>query len=296
MKILLIGKNGQVGWELQRSLMPLGEVIALARDECDLSLPETLPAIIQNIKPDIIVNAAAYTAVDKAEEEEKLAYTINSISVGILAEEAKKLDALLIHYSTDYVFDGTGEGPYTEEDETNPINVYGQSKLAGEKLIQQEGIDYIIFRTSWVFASRGSNFAKTMLRLAAERDELKVVSDQSGAPTSAELIADITALVLQQLVANPDLIRKKSGVYHLVASGKTSWYGYAQYVLKTAIDLGRSLKVSSDQVVPVITADFSMPANRPMNSCLDTKKLCLAFCVTLPDWSYYVERTLHEIL
>jgi len=296
MKILLIGKNGQVGWELQRSLMPLGEVIALDRSQCDLSFPETIPAIVQRVKPNIIVNAAAYTAVDKAEEEEELATAINSTSVGVLAEEAKKLNALLLHYSTDYVFDGTKKTPYIEEDETNPLNVYGQSKLSGEKLIQQAELGYIIFRTSWVFATRGSNFAKTMLRLASERDELKVVADQFGAPTSAELIADITALVIQQFIINPQLIGEKSGVYHLAASGKTNWHGYAQHVLKIASDLGCALKVLPEQVIPIATADFPMPAKRPMNSCIDTSKLQLAFGVTLPDWSYYVDRTLNEII
>jgi len=296
MKILLLGKNGQVGWELQRSLMPLGEVIALDRSQCDLSHPETIPSIVQNIKPDIIVNAAAYTAVDKAEEEEELATAINSISVGVLAEEARKLNALLVYFSTDYVFDGLKNTPYTEEDATNPLSAYGRSKLAGEKTIQASGCRYLIFRTSWVFASRGSNFIKTMLRLAAEREELKVVADQIGSPTSAELIADITALVIQQLIINPQLIKEKSGIYHLAASGKTNWHGYAQHVLKVASNLGHVLKVLPEQVVPIATADFPMPAKRPMNSCLDTSKLHLAFGLTLPDWQHYVDRALTEIL
>ncbi len=247
---MLTGANGQVGWELARSLMPLGEVIALNRKQCDLSLPETIPNIVQEIKPDVVVNAAAYTAVDKAEEEEGVAATINGTSVGVLAEEAKKSNALFIHYSTDYVFDGTKSTPYTEEDVPNPLSVYGKSKLAGEEAIKQSGCEYLIFRTSWVYAARGSNFAKTMLRLARERDELKVVDDQLGAPTSAELIADVTALILHQLHIGNIPASHVTGTYNLAAGGLTSWHGYAQFVIGMALEAGMPLKAVMDDVLP----------------------------------------------
>jgi len=292
-RIMLTGASGQVGWELARSLLPLGEVIALSRQQCDLSRPETIPAIVQDVKPDVIVNAAAYTAVDKAEEEEELATIINGASVGVLAEEAKKINALLVHYSTDYVFDGTKTSPYTEEDNPHPINAYGRSKLVGENAIQQVGGKYLIFRTSWVYASRGSNFAKTMLRLASEQDELKVVADQFGAPTSAELIADITALVLFQCKINP---KQGSGIFHLTASGKTSWHGYAQLILETAVKKGGSTRVLPDEVVPIETLDYPLPAKRPANSYLGTKKLQSAFKLILPQWQHYAERAVIEIV
>ena len=296
MKIMLTGANGQVGWELARSLMPLGEVIALNRKQCDLSQPELLPEIVHKIQPDVIVNAAAYTAVDKAEEEEALATTINGTAVGVLAEEAKKRDALLVHYSTDYVFDGTKATPYTEDDTPNPINAYGRSKLAGENAVQQVAGDYLIFRTSWVYASRGANFAETMLRLARERDELRVVDDQFGAPTSAELIADVTALALFRIKFNPIVAKQTSGIYHLIASGKTSWHGYTQWVLETAIKNGQSLRVSPDQVVAIPTVEFPLPAKRPANSCMETSKLRSTFDMVLPQWQQYVERAVQEIL
>ncbi len=293
MRIMLIGVNGQVGWELARSLMPLGEVIPLTRQQCDLSLPETIPAIVQEIKPDVIVNAAAYTAVDKAEEEEALATIINGIAVGVLAEEAKKQNALLIYYSTDYVFDGTKTSPYTEEDIPNPINAYGRSKLAGEKAIQQVNGKYLIFRTSWVYAPRGANFAKTMLRLASERDELRVVADQFGAPTSAELIADVTALILCQFKIKHKLT---SGIYHLTASGKTSWFGYAQLVLENAARSGQNLRISSEQIEPITTAEFQLPAKRPANSCMKTDKLKSTFDIVFPQWQKHIERSIVETL
>ena len=296
MKILLFGKNGQVGWELNRSLQPLGEVVALTRQEADFSKPESLRLIVQSIKPDVIVNAVAYTAVDKAEEEESLATTINSTAVGVLAEEAKNINALLIHYSTDYVFDGSKTTPYTEDDTPCPINAYGRSKLAGEEAIRASGCKHLIFRTSWVYAARGNNFAKTMLRLAIERDELKVIADQVGAPTSAELIADVTALVLYRMIMNPTLLDKASGTYNLASAGETSWYGFAQLVLKIAIKNGYSLRVLPDQIIPISTADYKVSAKRPLNSCLDTTKVQVAFEVVLPVWQQHFVRVADEFL
>jgi dTDP-4-dehydrorhamnose reductase len=295
MRIMLTGANGQVGWELSRSLMPLGEVIALTRSQCDLSRPETIPGIVQEINPDVIVNAAAYTAVDKAEEEEGLATTINGTSVGVIAEEARKLNALLIHYSTDYVFDGKKTEPYTEEDIPNPINAYGRSKLAGEEAVRKVGGKHLIFRTSWVYAARGHNFIKTMLHLARERDELKVVADQFGAPTSAELIADVTALVLYRISNISTKIEQASDTYHLVAEGETNWHGYAQLILETAKNNGQDLRVSHEQTIPITTSDYPLPAKRPVNSRLDTRKLCSLFEVVLPSWHKHVERAVLEM-
>ena len=226
MKILLFGKNGQVGWELNRSLQPLGEVVALSREEADFSNPESLRKIVSEISPDVIVNAVAYTAVDKAEEEEELAAIINGVAPGILAEEALKINALLIHYSTDYVFDGAKDSPYIETDKPNPINAYGRTKLAGEVVIQSSDCDYLIFRTSWVYASRGHNFLLTMLKLASEREELSIVADQMGAPTTAKLIADTTALSIRQAMGEKQSGNFSSDLYHLATSGSTSWHGF----------------------------------------------------------------------
>jgi dTDP-4-dehydrorhamnose reductase len=312
--ILLTGKNGQVGWELQRTIAPLGNVIAVGREEMDLADPDSIRRVIREIKPSLIINAAAYTAVDKAEEEPELAMAVNGTAVGVLAEEAKKRNALFIHYSTDYIFDGTKPTPYTEEDAPNPINAYGRSKLAGEEAIKQTDCEHIIFRTSWVYAARGNNFLKTMLRLAREQDELKAVADQFGAPTSAELIADVTALTLYRINANPMqesplplkegwgegfnqiVANKLSDTYHLVASGETSWHGYSQLVLETAIKNGHNLRISPDQVIPIKTADYPLPAKRPANSTLDTIKLCQTFGVTLPPWEFHIKRAVAEIV
>ncbi len=296
MKILLLGKNGQVGWELSRSLMPLGELVALDRSQCDLAQPQTIPSIIQSIRPDVIVNAAAYTAVDKAESEPDLANTINHISVGVIAEEAKKLDALLIHYSTDYVFDGTKKEPYTEEDDPNPQSVYGKTKLLGEKAIQKSGCKHLIFRTSWVFAARGSNFVKTMLRLAAERDELKVVADQFGAPTSAELIADVTALALQQVARSTDFNSQIEEIYHLTSAGKVSWFEFAVAVLEFSASMGHELKVLPNAVEAISSDDFPTLAKRPKYSVLSSKKLSVDFSIPLVPWQSYAARSVAEIL
>jgi len=295
-KILLLGKNGQVGWELQRSLAPLGEVVALgsdSREYCgDFTKLAGLAETVRAVAPDIIVNAAAHTAVDKAEGEAELARTINALAPGVLAQEAKRLNAWLVHYSTDYVFDGSGDKPWLEEDPTAPLSVYGATKLEGEQLIQQSGCKHLIFRTSWVYGARGGNFAKTMLRLAQQRDSLKVIDDQMGAPTGADLLADVTAHAIRTAQRNPEV----SGLYHLVAAGETSWHGYASFVLDFARQAGMTLKVSSDAVQPVLTSDFPTPAKRPHNSRLNTEKLQHTFDLHLPDWQKGVERMLTEIL
>jgi dTDP-4-dehydrorhamnose reductase len=295
-KILLLGKNGQVGWELQRSLAPLGEIIALDYDSkelCgDFSNLQGLTLTIRSVAPDIIVNAAAHTAVDKAESEVELARTINALAPAMLAQEAKRLGAWLIHYSTDYVFDGNGEKPWLETDETGPLNVYGSTKLEGEQFIHMSGCKHLIFRTSWVYGARGGNFAKTMLRLAKERDSLSVINDQIGAPTGADLLADITAHAIRTVQRQPEL----SGLYNLVASGETSWHGYASYVIDIAQQAGVSMWVTPEDIKPVPTSAYNTPAKRPLNSRLDTTKLQHAFGVHLPHWQIGVKRMLTEIL
>lgn len=291
MKILLLGKNGQVGWELQRALAPLGQLVCLDRKNADLANAESVKGALLEYTPDIIVNAAAYTAVDKAESEVELANKINATSVALIAEYAKKNNALFIHYSTDYVFDGTKDGHYTEEDAVNPLSVYGSSKLAGEKAIVASGCRHLVFRTSWVFAAKGNNFAKTMIRLATEREELNVVADQFGAPTSAELIADVTAIAIIKSQSS-DL----SGVYHLVAKGETCWHRYAQYVIEKAREKGVEIKCSSEAILPIPTEQFPVPATRPKNSRLNTTKLENNFDIVMPNWQIYVDRMLTEYL
>ena len=295
MKILLLGKNGQLGWELQRSLAYLGEILALdrlgERGFCgNLSDLEGLRATIATFKPDVIINAAAYTAVDKAESEPALAELINTKAPQLLAQEALKINALLVHYSTDYVFDGDGSAFWTENETPAPINEYGKSKLAGEQAIQASGCQYLVFRTSWVYGSKGNNFAKTMLRLASERQTLSVISDQFGAPTSAALLADCTAHAIYQTIRNPQLI----GLYHLAASGITTWYDYASLVIENAKARGQALAVA--EINPIATADYLTPAKRPHNSRLDTTKFCDSFELVLPEWQYGVIRMLHETI
>ncbi|MDP1939385.1 MAG: dTDP-4-dehydrorhamnose reductase [Gallionella sp.] len=296
MKILLLGKNGQVGWELQRSLAPLGEVIALASDSREycgnLTDLAGLAETVRAVAPDVIVNAAAHTAVDKAESEAGLARTINALAPGVLAEEADRLNAWLIHYSTDYVFDGSGDQPWVENDLVGPLSVYGATKLEGEQLIQQSGCKHLIFRTSWVYGARGGNFAKTMLRLAQERDNLKVIDDQIGAPTGADMLADVTAHVIRAARQNEEL----SGLYHLVAGGETSWHGYASFVLDYARRAGVALKVAPDAIEAVPTSAFPTPAKRPHNSRLNAEKLQNTFDLRLPHWQSGVERMLTEVL
>lgn len=295
MKILLLGKNGQVGRELSTRLGALGELVVLDRAACDLSSPGSIPGIIDNYRPDIIINAAAYTAVDRAEEEESLAMTINAEAVAILAEQAKKYDALLVQYSTDYVFDGSKPVAYLEDDTPCPINVYGRSKLAGEQAIREQDGRYIIFRTSWVYASHGTNFIRTMLRLASERESLSVIDDQIGAPTSAELIADVTVDVLQKLLAS-DGGMDIQACYHLAASGETSWYGYAKLVIIEALEQGVRLKATPEKIAGIRSSEYEVAARRPLNSRLDTSKLTADFDISLPSWEKQVIRTVHEIV
>ena len=294
MKILLFGKGGQVGWELQRSLAPLGQLIALDFDSAglcgDFSNPAGLAETIRQLAPDVIVNAAAHTAVDKAESEPALARTINALAPGVLADEAQKLGAWLVHYSTDYVFNGSGDRPWLESDATAPLSVYGQTKLEGEQAVAR-GAKHLIFRTSWVYAARGANFAKTMLRLARERDQLKVISDQIGAPTGAELLADVTAHALRAVQTRPEL----AGLYHLAAGGETSWHGYAQFVVEHARRAGLPIRVNPEAIIAIPTRDYPTPAQRPLNSRLDTGKLQAAFGLSLPAWQSGVERMLAEV-
>ena len=296
MKFLLFGKGGQVGWELQRSLVPLGELIALDADSRqqpgDFTRLDDIAHTVRAIAPDVIVNAAAYTAVDKAESEPELVRTINALAPGMLAREARELGSWLIHYSTDYVFDGSGSKPWVETDSTGPLNVYGSTKLEGEEAIRASGCRHLIFRTSWVYAARGGNFVRTMLQLAQERDRLTVIDDQIGAPTGADLLADVTAHAIRTALQQPEL----SGLYHLVAGGETSWHGYACYVLNLARQAGVELKVAAESVIPVPTSAFPLPARRPLNSRLDASKLQTTFDVHLPLWRAGVARMLEEML
>jgi len=291
-KILLLGKNGQVGWELQRSLAPLGELIAMDSAAADFTDPDGLAKIVRDVAPDVIVNAAAHTAVDKAESEAGLARTINALAPGVLAEAAKRLDAWLVHYSTDYVFDGSGDRTWLETDPTAPLSVYGATKLEGEQRIQQSGCKHLIFRTSWVYGARGGNFARTMLRLAQERDSLKVIADQIGAPTGADLLADVTAHAIRTARQSEGV----AGLYHLVAAGETSWHGYARFVLDHARRAGVALKVAPDAIEAVPTSAFPTSAKRPHNSRLNTDKLQNTFDLHLPHWRTGVERMLTEVL
>ena len=295
MKILLLGKNGQVGWELQRSLSVLGELMALDRHSTpcgDLSQPQRLQETVRALRPDVIVNAAAHTAVDKAESEVDLARTLNATAPGMLAQAAAEVGAWLVHYSTDYVFDGSGEKPWAEGDATGPLGVYGQTKLEGEQAIAASGCRHLIFRTSWVYAARGGNFAKTMLRLAQERERLTVIDDQHGAPTGADLIADVTAHAIRIVQQKPEL----AGLYHLVAGGETSWHGYASHAIARAREMRPDLGWKVAEIAPVPTSAFPMPARRPLNSRLNTEKLQQAFGLTLPHWQRGVDRLLAEIL
>lgn len=303
MKLLLLGCNGQVGWELQRSLAPLGELWALGPQVADnpqglcadFTQLDALAQTVRTVCPDVIVNAAAHTAVDKAESEPELAHMLNAQAPAVLAAEAQRLGALLVHYSTDYVFDGSGERPWREDDATAPLNVYGQTKLAGELAVAQCA-RHLIFRTSWVYAARGGNFARTMLRLAREREVLQVIDDQIGAPTGAELLADVTAHAIRQATnssstTNVDL----SGIYHLAAGGFTSWFAYANHVIALARRAEPAIKITANTVTPVPTSAFPTPARRPHNSRLDTRKLQTTFGLTLPAWQTGVNRMLKEI-
>nr|WP_232107100.1 dTDP-4-dehydrorhamnose reductase [Pseudomonas putida] len=295
----MLGKSGQVGWELQRSLAALGSVVALDRRSDpylngDLSDLEGLAETVRILKPDIIVNAAAYTAVDKAESEAALAARINAEAPGVLARQAAAIGAWLIHYSTDYVFDGSGSSPWLEDAPTRPLSVYGRTKRDGETAIATSGARAVVLRTSWVYASRGQNFAKTMLRIAKERDALKVVADQFGAPTGADLIADVTAHIIRQIFSC-ERANQLAGIYHLAAAGETSWHGYAQFVLQHASRQGCALKVSPEQVEAIATEDYPVPAARPRNSRLNLAKLEKVFNLKMPPWQQGVQRMLDEI-
>ncbi|MFC2589920.1 MAG: dTDP-4-dehydrorhamnose reductase [Ottowia sp.] len=295
MKILLLGKNGQVGWQLQRALAPLGEIVALERKDAggDLADPQGLAAAVRAAKPQVIVNAAAYTAVDKAESEPQLARLINTEAPAALAREAAASGALLVHYSTDYVFDGSGSAPWQESDATGPLNVYGATKLAGEQAIAASGCAHLTFRTSWVYAAHGDNFIKTMLRLAATRERLTVIDDQKGAPTGAELIADVTAHAISQTLQQP----AKAGLYHLTAAGEASWFDYAQYVLALARQARpQGVKTAAGGVQPIASSQYPAAARRPLNSRLDTRRLQAVFGLTLPHWQAGVARVLEEII
>ena len=295
MKIVLLGPTGQVGWELQRSLAVLGEVIALGRQgahAADFSDPDSVARSVRALRPDVIVNAAAHTAVDKAEAEPELARLLNAATPALLAREARDLGALLVHYSTDYVFDGSGSTARAEDAETAPLSVYGRTKLEGERAIIEAGCRHLIFRTSWVYAARGGNFAKTMLRLAQERERLTVIDDQWGAPTGADLIADVTAHAIRHVGQSPQDL----GQYHLVASGETCWHAYAQFVIETARALRPELALRVNEIAPVPTSAFPTPAERPRNSRLNTSRLQARFGLQLPDWRQGVIRMLHETL
>ena len=296
MKILLFGKNGQIGWELRRSLSPLGELISLGSNDIspsgDLADLSGLSSTVQAIEPDVIVNAAAYTAVDRAETEPTLSRLINARAPGVLADCANRLDALLVHYSTDYVYAGTGARPWQEDDPVQPCNAYGQTKAEGDRAIQTSGCRHLIFRTSWVYAPRRTNFLRTMLRLARERNALEVVDDQWGVPTSAELIADITAHAILTTRKLPET----SGLYHLVPGGETTWCRYAQFALGNARDLGLMLAIEPENIQPISSEAFRTIATRPLNSRLCTRKLTRTFELTLPDWTLGVQRAVCELL
>ena len=297
MTILLLGKNGQLGWELQRSLAPLGELVALDRQGApglcgDLGEPDGLAATVRALRPDVILNAAAYTAVDRAESEPDLARRINAHAPAALAREAAACGALLVHYSTDYVFHGHGQRPWAEDDPTGPLNVYGQTKLAGEQAIVQAGCRHLILRTSWIHAARGGNFARTMLRLARQQPRLTVIDDQWGAPTGAELIADVSAHAIAQLRARPD----KAGIYHLAAAGETNWFSYAKHVIAYAQYAQPAIEYVVKDILPISSSAYPVAATRPHNSRLDTRKLRTAFDLHLPPWQAGVDRMLAEIL
>ncbi|MCR4300171.1 MAG: dTDP-4-dehydrorhamnose reductase [Sulfuricaulis sp.] len=295
-KILLTGKNGQVGWELRRTLMPLGHVAVPNREEMDLADPDSIKSMIGHFRPDLIVNAAAYTAVDRAESEPELAMTVNGIAPGILAEEAKRLNIGIIHFSTDYVFDGTANRPYREDDTPNPLSVYGNTKLAGERAIQATGVPHIILRTSWVYAARGRNFMLTILRHAREKKELKIVDDQIGAPTWSRLLAEITSHVVTPFFSPrrrpADLMAETSGIYHAVSTGSTSWYGFAAKILEISHN---HMALDMPKLIPISTSDYPLPAARPRNSRLSNEKITSKFELAMPSWEESLTLCLREM-
>lgn len=294
-RILLTGKHGQVGFELWRALAPLGEIVAVGQTECNLADQDAIRSLVRQIRPGIIVNAAAYTAVDRAESEPDLAFAINSIAPGVLAEEAVKSKALVVHYCTDYVFDGTKQTFYREDDTPNPQNIYGKSKLSGVRAIQQYAENHLVFRTSWVFGAHGDNFVRKILKLATARESLDVVADQCGAPTSAALIADVTAQIVGQYLRQ----RQKDfpfGLYNLVAGGETTWCAFAQSVIQAAHGAGKPLKLKPENIRAITAAEYHLPASRPANSRLTTQKLQKTFGLRLPPWQEGLEHVLQQIL
>lgn len=294
MKILVTGKNGQVGFELRRSLSLLGDVCAMGTADCDLGDETAVRQLVRSIKPDIIVNPAAYTAVDKAESDAERAAAVNARGPLILGEEAERLGAMLVHFSTDYVFDGSKHGAYTEKDDPNPQTVYGASKLAGEVAVQSTCTQCVILRTSWVLGTRGTNFAKTMLRLATEKDELKIVADQWGVPTTAAFLADVSAQLIRQAQRGGGEF--PYGLYHAVPSGETNWHAYACHVIERARASGRPIRVPAANIQPICTKDYPTPARRPANSTLDNSKLRDTFGFNLPHWQDGVDHVLDNIL
>ena len=296
MRIVLFGSRGQLGWELQRALAPLGELTALSTDShdwpADFRRPESLAGTLRALRPDLVVNAAAYTAVDRAESEADLAHTVNAAAPAVLAREVVRLGATLLHYSTDYVFDGSGDAPRDEDAPAAPLNTYGRSKLAGEEAVRASGCRHLILRTSWVCAARGANFARTILRLAAERDSLRVVDDQIGVPTGAELLADVSAHALRTLQREP----ARAGTYHVAPAGETHWHAYACRIVDAAAARGRPLKLAARDIQAIPTRDYPSAAARPLNSRLDTTRFREAFGLTLPPWQHGVDRLLAELL
>ncbi len=300
MKILLLGASGQVGWELQRSLAVLGDVTLAGIDAgmtvaADFSRPESLQGVVDAAAPDVVVNAAAHTAVDRCESEPDLARAINATAPGVLARAAAARGAWLVHYSTDYVFDGSGQAPWREDDATGALSVYGRTKLAGEEAVRASGCRHLVVRTSWVYGARGDNFAKTMLRLAGERETLSVVADQIGAPTGAELLADATAHMLRQVTGAAPGAADAGGTYHLAAAGECSWHGYARHVIAYARGRGRPVRVADDAIRPIASSEYPTPARRPANSRLDTTKIRRTFALVLPPWQSGIERALDEM-
>lgn len=295
MKILVTGKNGQVGCELQRSLASIGDVIAVGTAECDLSNLTAIVSLVKQIEPDLIINAAAYTAVDRAEVEYEAAYAINAMAPKVLAEQASLLDIPMVHYSTDYVFDGTKNEPYTENDIPNPKSVYGKSKWEGEKNISSVSPKHVILRTSWVFSQHRTNFLKTILQLAQEKEQLNIIADQFGAPTSAVLLADVTAEIVRQFFQTDFTNHSLYGLFNLVSTGETTWFEYAQKVLELAHFTGVNTKLKPSRIKPIATVEYPLPAQRPANSRLKTDKICKTFGIELPTWESEVERIFKKI-
>jgi dTDP-4-dehydrorhamnose reductase len=295
MRLLLFGANGQVGWKLQQYLTPLGELKVCDKSNANFNTLFELKNIIRKFAPDIIINAAAFTNVDEAEASVEISFQINAKAVGLLAYEAKLLDAWLIHYSTDYVFDGMQSKPYEEDDQANPQTIYGKSKLQGEQLITESQCKHLILRTSWLYSIRGRNFLKTIINLAKEKNELRIVSDQIGAPTSAELVANITSMCIYRIIQNKLASKDISGIYHLTASGSTSWHAFAEYFLTEAESLGEVFLVKPTEILAINSSELILPAKRPLNSMLNTGKLSRTFNLYLPSWQNLVSRVIKEL-